>query len=427
MSKTLKIYLFALFLILGLIVFIDVTKPRPINWQPTYSTKDKIPYGLYVLNNEMPHIFENEKIKINIIDQKTIYEALTIDFDTVIEERYNEDTFEYDEVKKLIDKNGNELMPDDTLIKSLDTWLYINKYFEIDDRSVKALIAHVKNGGNAFLSAESFPEFLLDSLKLYEDFQYTQTDTLQLKFNHVNQATPLVYGLHGSYFKFKKGFKGHVKGYYLNSKNKQLAYFVKIPYGNGFFYLHFFPAMFTNINLLKDNNFQHAEICLSNLPIKNINWYLKNKTGIEVSNHPLRFIKQHPALKNTWQLGWLLVFIFLIFSVKRRQRIVPIIPPVKNTTVDFTKTIGNLYFQEKDYHDLMTKKITFFLEKLRSDFLIDTSTLDEVFVKRFQAKSGKPIEDVQKAVDLINKTRKSNLATEQDLVALNQAINKILD
>ncbi|MBC7438681.1 MAG: DUF4350 domain-containing protein, partial [Flavobacterium sp.] len=52
MQKSLKIYIAILIILLFGIVIIDGSKPIPINWTPTYDTKDKIPFGLYVLDKE---------------------------------------------------------------------------------------------------------------------------------------------------------------------------------------------------------------------------------------------------------------------------------------------------------------------------------------------------------------------------------------
>ena len=54
----------------------------------------------------------------------------------------------------------------------------------------------------------------------------------------------------------------------------------------------------------------------------------------------------------------------MIFNAKRRQRVVPIINPLPNTTLDFTKTIGNLYYQEGNHQNIVDKKIIYFLEKI---------------------------------------------------------------
>jgi hypothetical protein len=122
------------------------------------------------------------------------------------------------------------------------------------------------------------------------------------------------------------------------------------------------------------------------------------------------------------------MLVFMIFNAKRRQRVVPIVQPLSNTTIDFAKTIGNLYFQEGDHGNLIDKKIIYFLEKIRQDYLLDTSVLDDIFIKKLQAKSGKNSFDIQNLVYLINQHRKNNFtAIESDLIAINNAIEKIIN
>ena len=99
-----------------------------------------------------------------------------------------------------------------------------------------------------------------------------------------------------------------------------------------------------------------------------------------------------------------------------------------NTTVDFTKTIGNLYYQEGDHDNIINKKIVYFLERIRNVYLIDTNKLDDEFIKKLHLKSGKDLSDIQRAVFLINTHRKSpHSSIEEDLIQINKAIEKIIN
>jgi hypothetical protein len=105
--------------------------------------------------------------------------------------------------------------------------------------------------------------------------------------------------------------------------------------------------------------------------------------------------------------------------------VVPVIQPVVNSTVDFTKTIGNLYFQEGNHHTIIDKKIIYFLEKVRTEYLIDTYSLDDAFIERLHQKTGKDIKNIEQAVSLIKKHRQQILSSEADVVAINNAIEKL--
>ncbi len=142
----------------------------------------------------------------------------------------------------------------------------------------------------------------------------------------------------------------------------------------------------------------------------------------------MRFIFSEPALKTAWYLflGGMLLFIF--FNVKRKQRVVPIIVPLENTTIEFTKTIGNLYFQEGNHHTAIDKKIIYLLDKIRRDYLLDTTILDDKFVQRLQHKTGKNIKDLKQLFYKINQHRKGNFeSVESDLVEINTLIEKIFN
>ena len=62
MPRSLKIYIFLLVLILVGIIFADANKKKPIDWRPSYSLREKIPFGLYVFDNESKNIFNPQKI-----------------------------------------------------------------------------------------------------------------------------------------------------------------------------------------------------------------------------------------------------------------------------------------------------------------------------------------------------------------------------
>src|SRR5690606_31724556 len=87
MSRTLKIYVFFLLLLIVGVIYIDAVRPKPINWSPSYLLKDKIPFGLHVFNEEHKALLKNNNVeKIT----QTFYEAFQPNY-------YNEDTLYYSE------------------------------------------------------------------------------------------------------------------------------------------------------------------------------------------------------------------------------------------------------------------------------------------------------------------------------------------
>ena len=399
MDKTLKIYIAFLVLLIAAIVVIDSNRPKPIDWTPTFSLKDKIPYGMYVFDQEINSLLKGQKIRKF---KTTPYE-------------YFDSKYDYDSLVNDYRING--------------TFLSISKISNFDAASITEICSFVDHGNNAFISSEMMPNALLDSLNLKMDSEYKYSDSI---YNWVankklgNQKYKIIEGVNNNYFSKIDTLNTTVLGYQ-NGDSTRIN-FIKVNYKTGVFYLHTQPVAFTNFHLLKDNHHEYAEKVLSYIPKGKVFWCIKDQTGEVISDSPMRYILSQPALKWAWYIFLMGMLVFIFFNAKRKQRVVPIIKPLANTTVDFTKTIGNLYYQEGDHNNIIDKKIIYFLEKVRNEYLIETNRLDDDFIKKLHLKSGKKIDDIKDIVSLINAYRKNNyLSIEDDLLQINNAIEKVMN
>jgi hypothetical protein len=397
MNKSVKIYLIFLVVVMIGIIALDSSTPKPINWSPTYSINDKIPFGLYVFNQELSSILKPDTLNtINV----TPYE-------------YFDGLYNYDTLVNTYTSSG--------------TFVAINDFADFDDESVKELLYFSSHGNNVFLSMKSLPKMLLDSLKLDLNSDFELSTTTSVWFSNAKLGTEkynLVEGLGNSYFSKIDTLTTTILGY--QGTDKAFANFIKVPYKQGNFYLHLQPAAFTNFHLLKNNHAEYAEKVLSYIPKGTIYWYTKDLTDGHISQNPLRFIFSQPALKAAWYLFLVGMLVFILFNAKRKQRIVPIVAPLENTTIEFTKTIGNLYFQEGSHHTIVDKKIIYLLDKIRREYLLDTTILDDKFVQKLHHKTGKKREDLKQLFYKINQHRKGHYeSVENDLVEINTLIEKI--
>lgn len=379
-----------------LLTVIDAMKPKPVDWTPTFSARDKIPLGLYVLDAEAPELFKGDSIAKF---WKTPYEY----FDP----QYNYNTKDYNTKGTFIEISGVNML---------------------DQESVKELMYFAGHGNTVMLSMSSFPDKLLDTLAIEEKFQNLLVDSVQVA---------MAGNLRDRYWFGNGGSAGYFTGLPENDSIKVLGYqvtglndlpnFIEAKFGNGRFLLHTQPAAFANYYLLKDDYYNYAQQVLSFVPRGTVYWRNEyaNSQYFKDPGSRLRYILSQPGLKWAWRLGLWSLFIFILFNGRRRQRVVPPIAPVKNTTVDFAKTIGNLYYHEGDHHTIIDKKIIYFLEHIRTEYLIDTAQLDEAFIQKLQIKTGKPEEDIRQAVSLIKMHRSTLGRTEKDVVAINNAIEKL--
>ena len=146
MDKKLKIYLGFLVLLFATIIIIDSKKPKPINWTPTYAVKDKIPFGLHILQQELADLSHQKITEIST----TPYE-------------YLDPLFDYDSLVNNYKIKG--------------TLLNISEFTTIDASSLTEMFYFESHENAVFLSMKSFPKPLLDSLKieLKSDFKFNDS------------------------------------------------------------------------------------------------------------------------------------------------------------------------------------------------------------------------------------------------------------
>ncbi len=443
MSKNIKILIFFLVLVLMLIIFADSNKTKPINWEQTYGITDKIPFGLQVFNEESKGLFKNQNLeKFSETPYEFFYGTNSYGSDSIY---YNEnlpppvvDSISYEnatdtiysqviDTLSIVDTSSYE---NEDIVQSVETKndkkgaiFTISDFYKFDDRSTEELLYFVQEGNTVFVSATTMPDILRDTLK----FEIILRNHIgaKLKSTLVNSNINFEFDKGASDYYFSKFDKNTttILGN-IHDEKYTLPNFVEIKYGKGKFLLHLQPIVFTNYYLLK-NNYKYIESVCSHIDSENIYWSVEGMEKSSISASPLRFIFSQPALKWAWYLSLFGILIFMFFNAKRRQRVIPISEPIKNTTVEFAKTIGNLYFLEKNHKDIAEKKVVYFLEKIRKAYYLDTTVLDETFINRLHQKTSKDKADIVKAINKINYIKNSSSLIEKDLVELNTLIEKL--
>nr|WP_321223206.1 DUF4350 domain-containing protein [uncultured Psychroserpens sp.] len=392
MSKTLRIYIGLLILLFIGIIAIEFSTPPPVNWQKTFNETHKTPHGTYVFFEELPNLFPESKIEEIKV---TPYE-------------YFDDYYVWEDSTYLVS----------------GTYVIIDAYPNLDSSSAQELLDFASHGNDVFMSSSYFPNRLIDSLGFNTQNEYSFKGKAEFSFSNPvfkNDSISVEKGLSNIYFSEIDTLRSTVLGYQ-KFKDSTYTNYIKVPWGNGNFYLHLQPIAFTNYHLLKKDNQKYAASVISYLGDDTIYFDSRNKSRKNLGNSPMRFILSQPPLRWAWYLALITTLLFMIFNAKRRQRIVNIREPLKNTTVDFTKTIGNLYYETKDHDNLIEKKITYFLEYIRRVYYLDTQILDEKFVKNLSLKSGKNQDDIKELINLIAFLKAKSFCNEADLLRLNNAI-----
>jgi len=380
-TKIPRFYVIILLLSIVLFVFVEWAKPREISWKTSFSSHDKMPYGTYVLAHMLPQLFPGKQMTVN----KTNYYELI-----------NDST------------SGNMII--------------IHKEFVTDSYSVDALLGFVADGGEIFISAFEFEQMLLDTLGLDIEYDYSWKEN-KIDFNFVdsnlkNDTNYSIKYQYSSYFNTDSCNNYEAIGSFKNGH----VNFIKIHFGNGTLFLNTIPLAFTNYNILAGNTVHYVEKSFSLMKIDNIVWdeFLQNHQAQNKSI--LQFIANNPSLRVAYYLSTILLILFAVFYGKRRQKLIPIVEPLKNTSLDFVDTISKLYLQQQKHHDIANKLILYFLDYNYLRYKIRSRNLDEVLIKKLSLRSGKNEGEVRSLIVLMQDYKKATKINSTQLLDLNKKI-----
>jgi predicted nucleic acid-binding protein len=178
--------------------------------------------------------------------------------------------------------------------------------------------------------------------------------------------------------------------------------------------------------MLYKNNKEYTAKALSYIPadIETIHWDEYYKLGREGASTPLRFFLNDAFLR--WAL-WLTtagLLIYIFFQMKRRQRIIPVVEPVRNTTLDFVDTVSSVYFSQHDNNSIAAKKIQFWYDHIRTRYYLSPQNTDEAFIQQLQRKSGVSKEHIQTILQHIKRAEAQPKVTDDLLVQLSSSIDE---
>lgn len=393
MDKKSKRILIAFGVALLVIIIIEIIRPKPLDWRESYLSNDKVPFGCFILNNELNDLFSNTEI-----------------------ENINQDPFEFLR---------------DSIYKENSMYFFVNSSISFDKRQFEKLSNYAKNGNTIFISARDFGSVLLDSIGV-DTYTYTyileeevQPELFNSSFNNDTISYNYKKGIYKSTFTEIDTINTKALGYYNNSDSTDLEElnFIKVKHGEGTIFLHTMPEAFSNYYFMEGNQNYIANV-LSYIDPTVIYWDDYLKSGRKVVKSPMRFVLNQAALKWSYYIAIIGLLFFVIFKGKREQRIINVVEPLENSTIEFTKTIGNLHFQQKDYGNIIAKKITYFLERVRSQSYLNTNDLDDNFIKKLAQKSSNSYEITKELIDTIKRLKIKSLHNEKDLIDLNKKLEE---
>jgi hypothetical protein len=383
-------FLIAFLVVLAVAIYAEVTAPQPVDWSESYSRYHRKPYGTYVLYELLAEGFGDADVRTS---DEPIYNTLDREYAGA-------------------------------------SYVFINREFRPDDLDRDALLSYVERGNSAFIAACELDGTLADSLGVEIDErwlagadaleQFLLRDTVAMNFSNPSiraaRGYPIRVGRGGIHW--LRTFDSSTTTV-LGRDGEDRADFVKIVRADGAIYLSTVPTAFTNINALTGRNADYAFAALSYLPRRDVLWDEYYKSGRTANSSPLRFVLQQTALRWIYILALVGVALFFFVYGRRRQRAIPIVEPPKNTTLEFTETVGRLYYEHGDHRGIARKKVQYFYEYLRSHLGLSVDDFDASLYRRVAERSGVPEELVRTIFGRIELMPRANEFDEHDLKGLN--------
>ena len=387
--KWLRGYIVIILLIVCAYMYAEYKRPPVIDWTPTLSNLDKIPYGTYIVFNQLKELFTQRP------------EVLRVPV--------------YDHVNNRKDSG--------------EVYILIAKEITTTKTDEAELIKYISKGNTVLMAAEEFSKSLADTFhfKIKTDiFAAKNQDSVTLSL--VNPAFggridyPMQRNTVDGYFSEIDTLASTVLG--MNNFNK--VNFIRFNIGKGQLMLHAAPLAFTNYFALTGNNIRYVEHALSYLPKEAtaIYWDEYYKIGRGGPQTPLRVILSKPPLKAAYFLALASIIVFMVFQSKRKQRIIPILEKPANTTLEFVETVSRVYYNQQNHRNIALKKVTYLLDQVRSNYGLQTQLLDEVFELRLSQKSGLPLYKVQELVNMIHRVRSNETVLPPELLNLSRLIDE---
>ncbi|CAN5776186.1 DUF4350 domain-containing protein [soil metagenome] len=390
MLKGNKLYILLFSVLLVLYIVAQLNQPKTFNWNPTLSNSDKNPFGASVLYDQLKQLYPSATIASNRVPPYNVLHD---------QEAYN------------------------------SAYIMLSPALATGSTDLEEMLHYVRKGNVVLLSAYEADEDLLDTLGL-------KLEDAEGLLNKDSTAISLVNPALSSneWFTLKKNT---IDGYFsevnkkdsttiLGIRKDSMPNFVKRQYGEGFFLVHAAPICLSNYFMLSGNNSAYTAKVLSYIPegITTLYWDEYFKLGREGAQTPLRFFLSNTFLYWALMLTVAALLCYVFFEMKRRQRIIRVIEPLRNTTLDFVETVSSVYYSQHDNKSIAQKKNHYWLEHIRQRYYIATQKMDDTFIQQVQRKSGVSKELIEAILNNIKRAEAQPKVTDDLLLQLTGSIDE---
>jgi len=374
--KPYRAYIVFFSLVLLVYVTYTIMKPPPVHWLITFRTMDKNPFGAYILNERASDLFHSYSVSNATIAQYGKKDNLL-----VLGDRVDLGHVDLARLNELLDEGVSVLIGSNFFGKRMQDSLGFSTNY-LPSFLGSSILESGESGLTIGKRTYLFPQEIM-----YNFFDLTNQD-----------------------------------GWEVLAKSGNGPVAIARTQGKGKLILVTNPLVFTNFGLLYNKNHVVAEHFLRQLPAESLHYTMYYQFGKTGATTPLRYFLSEPPLRWAIYLGLFSVMVLLGIDAWRKQRGIPEIHPPTNSSIEYARTLGGLFFREANHHRTAMKLIAHFFSEIRERYWLEPDHTEK-FYEQLAGKSGVEKAHVISTFQLIELARKRTTLSESQLVELSKKID----
>ncbi|MFN2423461.1 MAG: DUF4350 domain-containing protein [Cryomorphaceae bacterium] len=376
------------------------------NWTETYENEGEQPYDLSIFTELFADFFPDQKFEvINNLSLDTAYSAAA----------------------------GANLV-------------YIDGRVYIDSTEANRLMAFAEKGNTVFISASN-PHILLERIadrcgtppsgkwlqtrkaKRIKPYTAWNGDTSKAVIHY--QVMDDLVRYPWTYFDVQMCESATVEkaGGFEAIENDYINY-ISAEVGEGRVLLHSSPLIFSNYHLIDDAVLAHVEDVLSILP-EGDTYFLDPVFDTApppnrplLTESPLRFILGNEALRWAWYLVLLLSLVYVLNTVRRNQRVLPVMVRPENDALNFLDVMSRFYRKEGNHKHIAGLQMKMLTAHLRAAYRISRSFPEKGFYEEVQEKMQIPVETSDALFQNLHRASHNSSLTDRELIEIDRKITE---
>lgn len=372
--KSSRLFVVVIIALMAVILLFEMNAPTRFRWDDTsQSHKSKQPFGCYVMDSvlsaSLPQGYEvlGNGIK-KYIGKKYKGGKHTFLFINNLDEFIN--SFDIDFLKLIEDGNNVVLTIED-------------KYYYDDAQSVQEEL-DFQTINNSYIS--HFNKETLSDHSRYDTIQWHTDGRFAAATYLINTAFCDNEVKLSSAYTIIASLKKAKEPHYYHEEDRMATIAGSRYFGKGKVIIVSLSMIFSNYGILNDTIRPFVLRLLSDCGSKPIVRYDPTYISRDVDTvdndrdqeSPLRYLLANRPLRWAFYLALATLVAFVVFSARRRQRVIPVIRPPVNHMMEFVKRIGGIYYNRHDNVDLLIKKYVTFSNDLRAKAMIDIDNFDNL-------------------------------------------------